>query len=110
MESREEIRLRNLARHEAIRGAKIDLKAFDQASRFASSMAKWAMKGFKIVPQEIENQRKEICDSCEFWDKTAFFGNGKCMKCGCSSMKMRLAHEKCPIGKWGPASLESNPS
>ena len=67
---------------------------------FTKATIRFAKSGFKIADTETLAIRKAICDKCEFWDSTAFFGRGKCRKCGCSSAKLRLASEKCPIGKW----------
>jgi hypothetical protein len=47
--------------------------------------------------------RLEICKSCEFFDQKGYWGTGKCKKCGCSlRIKLKLAKQKCPIGKWEP--------
>ena len=67
---------------------------------FTKATIRFAKSGFKIAGIETLSARKAICYKCEFWDSSAFFGRGKCRKCGCSSAKLRLASEKCPIGKW----------
>lgn len=72
-----------------------------QIKSFGRSMAKWAISGFKKTSDKVYNQRLEICKGCEFWDKEAFLGTGRCLECGCSTKaKLRLKTEKCPIGKW----------
>lgn len=41
-------------------------------------------------------KRRETCQSCDNWI------GGRCKLCGCfTSLKIRLATESCPIGKWG---------
>lgn len=67
---------------------------------FTNAAIRFAKSGFKIADSETLSARKAICDKCKFWDSTAFFGRGKCRKCGCSSAKLRLSVEKCPMGKW----------
>lgn len=67
---------------------------------FTNATIRFAKSGFKIVDTETLAVRKAICYKCEFWDSSAFFGRGKCRKCGCSSAKLHLTSEKCPIGKW----------
>jgi len=67
---------------------------------FTNATIRFAKSGFQIADTETLAARKAICNKCEFWDSTAFFGRGKCRKCGCSSAKLRLVSEKCPIGKW----------
>jgi len=69
----------------------------------AQSMTQWVKNGFKLTPEDKLQERLEICKGCEFWDKEALGGTGRCKKCGCSTQaKLRLSHEKCPIDKWGP--------
>jgi hypothetical protein len=67
--------------------------AMGAAKRFAKS-------GFAMVPDEEFKRRSDICASCEFWEASARMGMGKCLKCGCSSTKFRMASEKCPLEKW----------
>lgn len=67
---------------------------------FTNATIRFAKSGFKLVDSETLSARKAICGKCEFWDSASFLGRGKCRKCGCSSAKLRLASEKCPIGKW----------
>ncbi len=68
--------------------------------KFTSAMTNWARKGFKIADAETLEKRKSICSICEYWDATAYLGYGKCRKCGCSSAKLKLETEHCPIEKW----------
>lgn len=70
-------------------------------SGLSRSITKWAVGGFKIVDERIFEQRLDQCRLCEFWDSKALNGGGRCKKCGCSTWaKLKLATEKCPIGKW----------
>lgn len=62
--------------------------------------AQWAKAGFPIVSGEVLSERKGICAACEFWNADAFGGLGRCGKCGCSGVKLRLATSKCPLKKW----------
>ena len=67
----------------------------------AKSTAQWAINGFKRTDEDTLKSRTEVCHSCEFWNAQAFNNTGRCMKCGCSTWaKLRMATEKCPIGKW----------
>jgi len=45
---------------------------------------------------DVESERRlSICRGCEHFNGT------RCLKCGCfSALKVRLATEHCPIGKW----------
>ena len=72
-----------------------------KAKSFGSSLTSWAKSGFTQTPEEDLNKRLEICKACEFWDPEGFKATGKCKKCGCSTWgKLRMATERCPIGKW----------
>ena len=66
-----------------------------------ASISKWMLNGAKIVDETTLENRLNACQSCEFWNSSGFHGTGRCMKCGCSTWaKLRMATEKCPIGKW----------
>lgn len=76
-----------------------DLK--DMAKSATKSMVNWASSGFKIAPKEVYDQRLNECKACPHWDSEALANTGRCKVCGCSTVaKLRLATEKCPIGKW----------
>lgn len=61
----------------------------------------WASRGFQHTDKKTLKIRIETCNKCEFWNSKAIGGTGRCMKCGCSTWaKLRMATEKCPIGKW----------
>ena len=59
-----------------------------------------------IVPQEIAEQRWEICKGCPYlkYDETNPDTNkkdGRCTECGCfMNIKTHYATAKCPIDKW----------
>lgn len=56
--------------------------------------------GFSMVSDDEYKRRMELCAPCEFWNPSARMGMGKCLKCGCTSAKLRFATEKCPLNKW----------
>lgn len=73
----------------------------DMAKSVTKSMANWAGSGFKIAPKEVFDQRLNECKACPHWNSEALANTGRCKICGCSTVaKLRLATEKCPIGKW----------
>ena len=74
-----------------------------------ASVAKWARAGFVAVREQTYNERASICDACEFWQTSGNLGMGKCLKCGCARGKLKIPHEKCPIGKWGSEPLTPPP-
>ena len=76
----------------------------------SASVAKWARTGFVPVSEKTYNERVSICDACEFWQASGNLGMGKCLKCGCARGKLKIPHEKCPIGKWGSEPLTSSAS
>ena len=59
-----------------------------------------------IVPQEIAEQRWEVCKGCPYlkYDETNPDTNkkdGRCTECGCfMNVKVHYATAECPIGKW----------
>ena len=71
------------------------------AKSMAESAKQWVGSGLKISDSETFKKRIEACHGCEYWNPKGFRGTGRCMKCGCSTWaKLRMATEKCPIGKW----------
>jgi hypothetical protein len=80
--------------------------ALEMAQNFGGAMLRWARAGFRTASAETAAARAAICADCEFWAKDARFGLGKCRAkgCGCTSLKLWLATEKCPKGKWPAAS------
>jgi len=74
-----------------------------KAWNFASSAAKHIAAGMPQATQEQIDARFAVCQACELFDGRA------CTKCGCPVIrekaflsKLSWAHEKCPVGKWGP--------
>jgi hypothetical protein len=76
-------------------------RLIQQASSLTTAVTRWAGSGFEGVTDEQLASRKAICATCDDYDAAGFFGNGKCLKCGCVlDFKQRLATEPCPVGKW----------
>jgi len=49
------------------------------------------------VDSQEANKRKNICNSCEFFNKA----QERCLKCGCyMAVKAYVKASSCPIGKW----------
>lgn len=76
------------------------------AKDFALAMIRWAKAGFRFVPYETFKYRYEKCTGtstqprCQFFTTFPVFGLTRCGKCGCSSVKLYLPSEKCPVKKW----------
>jgi hypothetical protein len=59
------------------------------------SMAHFAGSGFKPASADTVQKRLQTCAPCEHHTGL------RCKVCGCfTSIKARLPHERCPIGKW----------
>jgi hypothetical protein len=59
------------------------------------ALAGFVGSGFKTVPADTQRQRIQTCATCEHHTGV------RCKICGCfTSVKSRLQHEDCPIGKW----------
>jgi hypothetical protein len=68
----------------------------EMASGLILSAAAWGKSGFKLADAETLASRQSVCQSCDLWNPA-----GRCRKCGCSTQaKLRMASEKCPLGKW----------
>jgi hypothetical protein len=75
-------------------------KRVSPALSFVRAVAAWVRGGCKIAPEILRLNRLSVCKRCEWWDAPAFYGLGKCKRCGCSGLKLRMKEEKCPLGKW----------
>lgn len=72
-----------------------------QAANLGKALVNWTASGFSPTPPDILATRKATCRACPEWDAAALNGTGRCRKCGCSTWaKLRMATERCPIGKW----------
>lgn len=82
------------------------LSLLSMAANFTRSMAIWAREGFPIVPYETFRERYLICSGdethprCPKFREWSAFGITKCQACGCFSVKLKLATERCPLKKW----------
>jgi len=75
--------------------------ATTQLRSAAAAASRFARSGFALADTETLASRQSICQTCEQWDAAGMRGTGRCRKCGCSTWaKLRMAAEKCPLGKW----------
>jgi hypothetical protein len=50
-----------------------------------------------FIDEETKNNRLEICNSCDFFDKS----QKRCRKCGCfMNIKAQFRNVQCPIKLW----------
>lgn len=77
------------------------------AAQFATSMTRWITRGFPVTPWDEFKQRYAQCAGdgagtprCPHFGRFASTGIARCGKCGCSSLKLFLKTEHCPIKKW----------
>lgn len=69
-----------------------------KAKSFTKAVTSHTLDGFTNVSQEKQEERLDICRSCEYFDES----NTICMKCGCYLVtKTSWRTSECPIGKWG---------
>ena len=77
------------------------------------SLKSWIKGSQVIAPQEIAQNRWEICRQCPelLYDETnpdTGKKDGRCIHCGCfMNIKVHYAVAECPIDKW-PASCKCN--
>ena len=76
---------------------------------FYNSSKRFLRAGFATTPPEALATREATCRACPEWDATALNNTGRCRKCGCSTWaKLRMATERCPIGKWEAVDKATN--
>lgn len=67
------------------------------------ALTTWAAAGFPVVDESTLFARSAHCALCPRWDARA----GRCLECGCYSLKHWLATEQCPLGHWPAAPLQT---
>ena len=73
----------------------------NEAKQAGNAAHRFARSGFTTTPPEILAEREATCRACPEWDAAALNATGRCRKCGCSTWaKLRMATERCPLGKW----------
>jgi hypothetical protein len=83
-------------------------KQIEMMTRFVQASSRFARAGFVTTPPESLAAREATCRACPEWDATALNATGRCRKCGCSTWaKLRMATERCPIGKWEAIEVSS---
>ena len=76
------------------------------ALQFTGAMVGWAKSGFRVVRWDTFKARLTACRGdagtprCPMFRPHDVFGMGRCGKCGCTSLKLFLATERCPLDKW----------
>jgi hypothetical protein len=72
-----------------------------RAASLGKSLASWTASGFAATPPDILAEREAACRACPEWDAKALNNTGRCRICKCSTWaKLRMATERCPLGKW----------
>jgi hypothetical protein len=67
----------------------------------SKAVTNFARSGFATTDPKTLASREATCRGCDMWDAQAVNGTGRCRKCGCATWaKLRMASEKCPLGKW----------
>jgi hypothetical protein len=84
---------------------KIDLhmaeRHVEMLAGFGHAAGRFIRHGAPTPPPEALATREATCRACPEWDAQALNKTGRCRKCGCSTWaKLRMATERCPIGKW----------
>lgn len=78
-----------------------ELVGIQKFLQFEKSITQFAQSKFLVTPPEVLAEREATCRACPEWDANALNKTGRCRKCGCSTWaKLRMATERCPIGKW----------
>ncbi len=74
------------------------LNILKMLQNFTNATFHWASAGFKIADDETLAKRQAICDTCQYWNASARLGMGKCLKCGCTSLKLKLDTDQSRSG------------
>jgi len=74
----------------------------DSIQSLKNSMKKWRESGYPIVDENTFWERLKICKGCEHWWSLSNTIIGFCKQCKCSTFKLSLSTEQCPLKnpKW----------
>jgi hypothetical protein len=74
------------------------LEQIKNASQASAKVIAEVSKGKNVfVSKEVENQRKQICHNCNYYDES----QKRCRQCGCPIYtKIRFITERCPLNYW----------
>lgn len=64
------------------------------------SLIEIGKSGFRKASPDVVKQRRSICNSCQYWEPSAYGGLGRCAVCKCSGFKLDFATSRCPKNKW----------
>lgn len=87
-------------RDERPHGYYLDLLA--RGLSLVEALGGWAAEGFPVVSDAVLFERSCHCALCPSWDAI----KGRCLSCGCYSLKHHMATERCPLGKWPAVSVQ----
>jgi hypothetical protein len=69
----------------------------EKLARFTVASAKHIANGLKIVTEEEQIRRREICHGCDKFNRE----DQTCTNCGCFvPIKITWDSERCPLSKW----------
>lgn len=76
------------------------------AVQFGIALLGWARSGFSVTSWDEFKTRYTQCTGdentprCPRFSRFSGTGIAKCGACGCSSLKLFMKNERCPLGKW----------
>ena len=71
-----------------------------QTRRLVAAMFAWVKSGLKVADEKTLRGRIKACHKCPEYDAKARMGLGRCAQCGCTSAKLLIPDQKCPLDKW----------
>lgn len=75
-----------------------------QALQATVAAGRWGLAGFPIVTTAEHLARAVECSLCDTPSGPSRWGwdaiHARCLHCGCTSLKLWLATERCPLRKW----------
>lgn len=81
------------------------LQQLQNATKASAKVIAEVSKGKSVfVPEEIENERKQICYACTYYDAQ----QKRCRQCGCPiHTKIKFRTERCPLNYWESKKTDS---
>jgi hypothetical protein len=64
--------------------------------RVLQAGCRWVASGLQLAPEGLVWTRSAVCALCPAWEAR----QRRCLECGCTTMKLELPSESCPLGRW----------
>jgi len=67
---------------------------------FTAAVARFVAAGLPVASEAQFRERLAVCQGDGDKARCRHWNGSRCLACGCIKIKLHLATERCPLGKW----------